>query len=257
MYEICSYKEIRTYVLLSFLKDSAEKFFSDYNFQKTFAIVFYGWDGVYNEKIEKLMLDVVLLISTGGWDQKTENYLRCRINHYFSENDFWKEFKKINFNDACELIQDIQQLNIPLPFHLTEYQPAMPRGYGVVNLTGYIKKNKAVGLWTIQVDIATVFWVGCRDYGFSGWTYEQVCEWTYNKLNNRYAYKIENLMLKVAILGLTGGWCKRLEGILRGEINQLLPTMNLEEELKNVEWNHDEEVERALVITMKELRVIY
>ncbi|MFC5476372.1 hypothetical protein [Paraherbaspirillum soli] len=87
-----------------------------------------------------------------------------------------------------------------------------------------------------------IYFVGCRDHGFSGWSSELVTTWVYSpEFDGTYYLPIEQLMLEVVALVLTGGWYPTQVSFHRSEIMRLLSANKLESMIKEVPQDEAEE----------------
>ncbi|WP_397458916.1 hypothetical protein AB3464_03040 [Pseudomonas asplenii] len=87
------------------------------------------------------------------------------------------------------------------------------------------------------------YWRGCRDYGTSGWTVQQVSAWVYSELESNYEHGIENLMLEVACCVLfVFGFAEQLE-YHRGEVVRMISDGELGNWLQNLPVKELEEFE--------------
>lgn len=87
------------------------------------------------------------------------------------------------------------------------------------------------------------YWRGCRDYGASGWTIQQVSAWVYGELESSYEYDIEKLMLEVACsILLVFGFSTQLD-YHKGEVVRMISEMDLVSHLVSLPAEEAEEFE--------------
>lgn len=104
----------------------------------------------------------------------------------------------------------------------------------------------------IRADLLSIYHRGCIEKGTYGWTPEQVCSWAYSELDGSYPLPIENLMLEVAALGLTGLWYQNQVSFHLDEIRKIL-SENVESDLfSSLESSEADE----LKTDMRSLRII-
>jgi hypothetical protein len=89
--------------------------------------------------------------------------------------------------------------------------------------------------------LLSYYWRGCRDHGFAGWLPEQVSAWAYGEFEGSYDLPIENLMLEVASLVLTGGWFSDQARYHKEEILRILSVINLNAQLTELPQEEAEE----------------
>jgi len=99
----------------------------------------------------------------------------------------------------------------------------------------------------IKSMVLACYWRGCRDHALTGWSQEQVCAWTYGEFEGAFDLEVENFMLEVASLILSGGWSPQLAAHHTSEISQILSNSSIDILLKEVSAEESEELRGDLV----------
>ncbi len=108
--------------------------------------------------------------------------------------------------------------------------------------------NDRVVYSEIKTMLLVCYWRGCRDYGLSGWSHEQVCAWAYGEFEGAYDLTVEILMLEVASSVLSGGWSSNLALHHATEISRILYETNIEILLQGVPCEEAEELINDLTV---------
>jgi hypothetical protein len=100
----------------------------------------------------------------------------------------------------------------------------------------------------IRRDLLDTYLTGCASNGSKGWTHEEICSWAYFEYDGVYETPIENLMLEVSGLALTGGWYPDLVSYHRQQILKIIAKTVLPELLSQVNEEDSQELVRDLKV---------
>lgn len=76
------------------------------------AFTYEEYSASYNSVIENLMLNVVTLIMTGGWDLEQASYYKKLIKNILSQYTLEELLKDIPKEEFDEFIHDLKKLNL-------------------------------------------------------------------------------------------------------------------------------------------------
>ena len=249
--ERVSYPEIKQMLLATYWNACKYHSFSGWTPRQVWVSAYDDYQGSYDFPIEYLMLEIAYYGLSGGWYPNPHGYHEKEIARLLSCIDLNHQLKEMPQAEAEEFQNDVRILDLfecPAPASVDLCSGLQPSENKISkNLKSENLDAKRPEYFKIRDRLLSTYWIGCRDHGFSGWLPEQVRAWAYAQFKGSYSLPIEQLILELTCYALSG-WYPDLTEHHKKEIMRLLPSIDLNAQLKQMSEEDADQFENDLKI---------
>lgn len=105
------YDELKNWMLMNYFDDCRDYAFDKgWTYSQIVSTVHDGYEGSFSRPIENLMLELIALILTGGWNQQTAEYHRKQITELLSKYQLSELLDGVPEEEAKQFEMDLRKM---------------------------------------------------------------------------------------------------------------------------------------------------